>query len=314
MPIIPTVIEQTPQGERAYDLFSRLLNDRIIILSGVVDDTTAASIVGQMLFLEAQDPDKEIYLYINTYGGQGGDEHAGLSIYDTMMYIKCDVVTICMGMGGCIGALLVAAGAHGKRYALPNTEFLLEQPLYGASGQATNIKIAADPTMGQIIVYTINADGETQVNQNPQTTVNLSVLTGEKIKIVPSANYGYVADFTLGNWIFEKQDNDASAGQFTSSGQNVTFAGFNSNGTILVPFSRELFSVETKLGYVENGVFEQINQDISNYATITYNTSSDGTKQLNGQTLPAYYYEKQGSLSAEITKQGYKLNGWYSSL
>lgn len=144
MPIIPTVIEQTPQGERAYDLFSRLLNDRIIILSGVVDDTTAASIVGQMLFLEAQDPDKEIYLYINTYGGQGGDEHAGLSIYDTMMYIKCDVVTICMGMGGCIGALLVAAGAHGKRYALPNTEFLLEQPLYGASGQATNIKIAAD--------------------------------------------------------------------------------------------------------------------------------------------------------------------------
>ena len=141
MPMVPTVIEQTPAGERAYDLFSRLLNDRIIILSGPIDDATAATIVGQMLFLEAQDPDKDIYLYINTYGGE---ESAGLSIYDTMSYIKCDVVTICMGMGGCIGALLVAAGASGKRFALPNTEFLLEQPHYGAQGQASNIKIAAD--------------------------------------------------------------------------------------------------------------------------------------------------------------------------
>ena len=141
MAMIPTVIEQTPGGERAYDLFSRLLNDRIIILSGPIDDGVAATIVGQMLFLEAQDPDKEIYLYINTYGGQ---EHSGLSIYDTMQYVKCPIVTICMGMGGCIGALLVAAGTHGKRYSLPNTEFLLEQPHYGARGQASNIKIAAD--------------------------------------------------------------------------------------------------------------------------------------------------------------------------
>ena len=141
MPMVPTVIEQTPQGERAYDLFSRLLNDRIIILAGPIDDATATTVVGQMLFLEAQDPEKEIYLYINTYGGE---ETAGLSIYDTMMYIKCPVVTICMGMGGCIGALLVAAGAKGKRYSLPNTEFLLEQPHYGAQGQASNIKIAAE--------------------------------------------------------------------------------------------------------------------------------------------------------------------------
>ncbi|MBR3681483.1 MAG: ATP-dependent Clp protease proteolytic subunit [Clostridia bacterium] len=141
MPMVPTVIEQTPQGERAYDLFSRLLNDRIIILAGPIDDGVAATVVGQMLFLEAQDPDKEIYLYINTYGGQ---ESSGLSIYDTVQYIKCPVVTICMGMGGCIGALLVASGTAGKRYALPNTEFLLEQPHYGARGQASNIKIAAD--------------------------------------------------------------------------------------------------------------------------------------------------------------------------
>ena len=141
MPMVPTVIEQTPGGERAYDLFSRLLNDRIIILAGPIDDSVASTIVGQMLFLEAQDPDKEIYLYINTYGGQ---ESSGLSIYDTMQYVKCPIVTICMGMGGCIGALLVAAGTAGKRYSLPNTEFLLEQPHYGARGQASNIKIAAD--------------------------------------------------------------------------------------------------------------------------------------------------------------------------
>lgn len=141
MAMIPTVIEQTPAGERAYDLFSRLLNDRIIILTGPIDSAVAATIVGQMLFLEAQDPDKDIYLYLNSYYG---DESAGLSIYDTMNYIKCDIVTICMGMGGGIGALLVAAGAPGKRYALPNTEFLLEQPHYGAKGQASNIKIAAD--------------------------------------------------------------------------------------------------------------------------------------------------------------------------
>ena len=141
MPMVPTVIEQTPGGERAYDLFSRLLNDRIIILAGPIDDSVASTIVGQMLFLEAQDPDKEIYLYINTYGGQ---ESSGLSIYDTMQYVKCPIVTICMGMGGCIGALLVAAGTAGRRYSLPNTEFLLEQPHYGARGQASNIKIAAD--------------------------------------------------------------------------------------------------------------------------------------------------------------------------
>ena len=144
MPMVPTVIEKTPAGERAYDLFSRLLNDRIIILAGPIDDSVASTIVGQMLFLEAQDPEKDIYLYINTYGG---NEHSGLSIYDTMNYIKCDVVTICMGMAGCIGALLVAGGAKGKRYTLPNSEFLLDQPYSGTRGQATNIKIEADHVM-----------------------------------------------------------------------------------------------------------------------------------------------------------------------
>lgn len=141
MAMIPTVIEQTPAGERAYDLFSRLLNDRIIILTGPIDSAVAATIVGQMLFLEAQDPDKDIYLYINSYYG---DDSAGLSIYDTMNYIKCDVVTICMGMAASMGAFLLSGGTKGKRYALPSAEIMIHQPLGGAQGQATDIKIAAD--------------------------------------------------------------------------------------------------------------------------------------------------------------------------
>ena len=141
MAMIPTVIEQTPQGERAYDLFSRLLNDRIIILTGPIDDGVAATIVGQMLFLEAQDPDKDIYFYINS---PGGSVSAGFAIYDTMNYIKCDVCTICMGMAASMGAFLLSGGAKGKRLALPNAEIMIHQPLGGAQGQASDIKIHAE--------------------------------------------------------------------------------------------------------------------------------------------------------------------------
>ena len=141
MPLVPNVIEQTPHGERAYDIYSRLLSDRIIILADEVNDATASLVVAQMLFLEAQDPDKDIYLYINS---PGGSVSAGLAIYDTMNYIKCDVCTICMGMAASMGAFLLSGGTKGKRYALPNAEIMIHQPLGGAQGQASDIKIHAD--------------------------------------------------------------------------------------------------------------------------------------------------------------------------
>ena len=141
MALVPTVIEQTNRGERAYDIYSRLLNDRIIFLSDEVNDTTASLVVAQLLFLEAQDPDKDISLYINS---PGGSITAGMAIYDTMNYIKCDVATICVGMAASMGAFLLSAGAKGKRYALPNSEIMIHQPLGGMQGQATDIKIHAD--------------------------------------------------------------------------------------------------------------------------------------------------------------------------
>ena len=141
MALVPTVIEQTNRGERAYDIYSRLLNDRIIFLSDEVNDTTASLVVAQLLFLEAQDPDKDISLYINS---PGGSITAGMAIYDTMNYIKCDVSTICVGMAASMGAFLLSAGAKGKRYALPNSEIMIHQPLGGMKGQATDIKIHAD--------------------------------------------------------------------------------------------------------------------------------------------------------------------------
>lgn len=140
MALVPTVIEQTNRGERAYDIFSRLLNDRIIVLSDEVNDVTASLVVAQLLFLEGQDPDKDISLYINS---PGGSVSAGLAIYDTMQYIKCDVSTICMGMAASMGAFLLSSGAKGKRYALPNSLIMIHQPLGGAQGQATEIEIAA---------------------------------------------------------------------------------------------------------------------------------------------------------------------------
>lgn len=140
MNLIPTVIEQTSQGERAYDIYSRLLKDRIIILGSAIDDNVANSIVSQLLFLQAQDAEKDIYLYINS---PGGSVTAGMAIYDTMQHIKPDVVTICMGMAASMGSFLLTAGAKGKRYALPNAEVMIHQPLGGAQGQATEIEIAA---------------------------------------------------------------------------------------------------------------------------------------------------------------------------
>ena len=137
---VPIVIEQTNRGERSYDIYSRLLKDRIIFLSGEIDDLTANLVVAQMIFLEAEDPDKDIFMYINS---PGGSVSAGMAIYDTMQYIKCDVSTICIGLAASMGAFLLASGAKGKRKALPNSEIMIHQPLGGARGQATDIEIQA---------------------------------------------------------------------------------------------------------------------------------------------------------------------------
>ena len=139
--LVPYVVEQTSRGERSYDIFSRLLNDRIIMLSDEVNDVTASLVVAQLLYLEGQDPDKDIHLYINS---PGGSISAGMAIYDTMQYIKCDVSTICIGMAASMGSFLLAAGAKGKRLALPNSEIMIHQPMGGTQGQASDIKIQAD--------------------------------------------------------------------------------------------------------------------------------------------------------------------------
>lgn len=141
MSLVPYVIEQTNRGERSYDIFSRLLNDRIIMLGEEVNDTTASLVVAQMLYLEGQDPDKDVHLYINS---PGGSVTSGMAIYDTMNYIKCDVSTICVGMAASMGAFLLSSGAKGKRFALPNSEIMIHQPMGGAKGQATDIKIHAE--------------------------------------------------------------------------------------------------------------------------------------------------------------------------
>ncbi|HWQ51840.1 MAG TPA: ATP-dependent Clp endopeptidase proteolytic subunit ClpP [Terriglobales bacterium] len=141
MSLVPMVIEQTSRGERSYDIFSRLLNDRIVFLGEEINDTSAGLVIAQLLFLEAQDPDKDISLYINS---PGGAVTSGLAIYDTMNYIKCDVSTICVGLAASMGAFLLASGAKGKRYALPNSEILIHQPMGGARGQASDIKIHAE--------------------------------------------------------------------------------------------------------------------------------------------------------------------------
>ncbi len=141
MALVPMVVEQTNRGERSYDIYSRLLNDRIIMLTDEINDATASLVVAQLLYLEAQDPDKDISLYINS---PGGSVSAGFSIYDTMNFIKCDVSTICMGMAASMGAFLLSAGAKGKRLALPNSVIMIHQPLGGAQGQASDIQIHAE--------------------------------------------------------------------------------------------------------------------------------------------------------------------------
>ena len=140
MPLVPYVLEQTNRGERQFDIFSRLLNDRIVVLSDEVNDATASLVVAQFLYLESQDAEKDISFYINS---PGGSVSAGLAIYDTMQYIKCDVSTICMGLAASMGAFLLSAGAKGKRFALPNSEIMIHQPSGGAQGQATEIEIVA---------------------------------------------------------------------------------------------------------------------------------------------------------------------------
>ncbi len=140
MSLVPYVIEQTSRGERSYDIFSRLLKERIVFLGEEVNETTASLIVAQMMFLEAEDPDKDIHFYINSPGGSVTD---GFAVYDTMHYVKCDVATYCMGMAASMGAFLLAGGTKGKRFALPNAEIMIHQPLGGAKGQATEIEIAA---------------------------------------------------------------------------------------------------------------------------------------------------------------------------
>ncbi|MBQ3692033.1 MAG: ATP-dependent Clp protease proteolytic subunit, partial [Clostridia bacterium] len=141
MALVPYVVEQTSRGERSYDIYSRLLNDRIIMLTDEVNDASASVVVAQLLFLEGQDPSKDISLYINS---PGGSVTAGMSIFDTMQYIKCDVSTICMGMAASMGAFLLAAGTKGKRLSLPNSDIMIHQPSGGAQGQATDIMIHAD--------------------------------------------------------------------------------------------------------------------------------------------------------------------------
>ncbi|NLN40704.1 MAG: ATP-dependent Clp endopeptidase proteolytic subunit ClpP [Clostridiales bacterium] len=141
MNLVPIVVEQTNRGERSYDIYSRLLEDRIIFLGGPISDVTANLVVAQLLFLEAKDPDKDVLLYINS---PGGSVTAGMAIYDTMQYIKCDVSTICVGMAASMGAFLLAAGTKGKRLALPNSEIMIHQPLGGAQGQASDIAIHAE--------------------------------------------------------------------------------------------------------------------------------------------------------------------------
>lgn len=141
MALVPMVVEQTDRGERSYDIYSRLLNDRIVFLCDEVNDVTASLVVAQLLFLEAQDSEKDIFLYINS---PGGSVTAGMAIYDTMNYIKCDVSTICIGMAASMGAFLLSSGAKGKRLALPNSEIMIHQPLGGMQGQATDIKIHAE--------------------------------------------------------------------------------------------------------------------------------------------------------------------------
>ena len=181
MSLVPYVVEQTSRGERSYDIFSRLLNDRIIFLSEEVNDTTASLIVAQMLYLEAQDPDKDIQFYINS---PGGSVTAGMAIYDTMQYIKCDVSTICIGMAASMGAFLLSSGAKGKRFALPNAEIMIHQPSGGAQGQVTDVQIHAERILAikKKLNEILAANTGKPVEQVTQDTERDHFLTAEEAK------------------------------------------------------------------------------------------------------------------------------------
>ena len=181
MSLVPYVVEQTSRGERSYDIFSRLLNDRIIFLSEEVNDTTASLIVAQMLYLEAQDPDKDIQFYINS---PGGSVTAGMAIYDTMQYIKCDVSTICIGMAASMGTFLLSSGAKGKRIALPNAEIMIHQPSGGAQGQVTDVQIHAQRIMEikKKLNEILAANTGKPVEQVTQDTERDHFLTAEEAK------------------------------------------------------------------------------------------------------------------------------------
>ena len=170
MSLVPYVIEQTSRGERNYDIYSRLLKDRIIFLGEEVNETTASLVVAQLLFLESEDPNKDIQLYINSPGGM---VTAGMAIYDTMQYIKCDVSTICIGLAASMGAFLLAGGTKGKRFALPNSEIMIHQPSGGAKGQATEIQIAAEN-----ILKTIAADTERDNYMSAQEAADYGLIDG----------------------------------------------------------------------------------------------------------------------------------------
>lgn len=181
MSLVPYVVEQTSRGERSYDIFSRLLNDRIIFLSEEVNDTTASLIVAQMLYLEAQDPDKDIQFYINS---PGGNVTSGMAIYDTMQYIKCDVSTICIGMAASMGAFLLSSGAKGKRIALPNAEIMIHQPSGGAQGQVTDVQIHAQRIIDikKKLNEILAANTGKPVEQVTQDTERDHFLTAEEAK------------------------------------------------------------------------------------------------------------------------------------
>ena len=186
MSLVPYVIEQTSRGERNYDIYSRLLKDRIIFLGEEVNETTASLVVAQLLFLESEDPNKDIHLYINSPGGM---VTAGLAIYDTMQYIKCDVSTICIGLAASMGAFLLAGGAKGKRYALPNAEIMIHQPSGGAKGQATEIQIAAEN-----ILKTINRLNEILAANTgkPYETIAADTERDNYMSAQEAAEYGLI--------------------------------------------------------------------------------------------------------------------------
>ena len=204
MSLVPYVVEQTNRGERSYDIFSRLLNDRIVFLGEEVNATTASLVVAQLLYLEAQDPDKDIQLYINSPGGSVTD---GMAIYDTMQYVKCDVSTICIGMAASMGAFLLSSGAKGKRMALPNAEIMIHQPSGGAKGQASDIKIhqPSAGTKGKVTDMEIDVEHFLRIKKNlNEILANNTGKTAEEIKAASERDHWMTAQEALDFGLIDK--------------------------------------------------------------------------------------------------------------